>query len=1153
MTNNKSEQKLKERISELEKENRKLREELENHKQSEKSEERFKSMFDTAPVGIVLVKMNGTFVKVNPAYCEIVGYSREELEGNMRYHDISSPNSNIKEFYLYQQFIKSGGPQILEREYIRKNGKPVTVRIRRGMTAEEYGEKGIWAYVENITDRKRVQDELISRLCYEEQLALCSQVLLKVSEPEQALPEAMKHLLSASGACQICFFENVEDPVHGLCMRQVCKVCAPGISVSELVQASDSELVQVSDSELVQVSDLNQREIPYNTIFSRWKKILSDRHPIMGETASFPAEEREFLERQNILSILVLPVFLNHKWHGFICFDDTKNLRQWNNKDIAMLRTGTDMIGSYLSNKIADEKLKKSETILKETQRIAKLGGWELDPETGKLIWTDEVYRIYEVEPDYQPDMESSFSFYDPEDIPIIREAVNNAVEYGKSYDLELRFITAKNNRLWIRTVGKADYKNGKIIRLSGTFQDITKRKTAENLLRETLDEMEAIFENTFIGIAYSVNRILLKINKRGAEIFGYTPYELIGNSASLLQFSEENFERFGRIYLIALAEKGCCETEHFFKRKDGKGTWCRVYAKAMDPLDISKGVIWAIDDITARKQMKIALQHAKEAAESANKAKGEFLANMSHEIRTPLNAIIGMTQLLLDTEMKKDQLEFAEVINSSSVSLLSLINDILDFSKIEAGELALEFIAFNLPLLIEDVVNMFIIKAKKKQIELRYIIDPDIPSDLRGDPLRLRQVLLNFISNAVKFTEKGEVNIYISLKQKDDTNAVILFSVADKGIGIPKDRRDCLFKSFSQADTSITRKYGGTGLGLVISKRLAEMMGGEVGFESEEGGGSTFWFTARFEFSLSVQVSELVQVSDLNQQQVSDSKLVQVSDLNQQQVSKLVQVSDLNQHQVSIIPGDARILLVDDNIMNQKVALAILNSSGFSADIADNGIMAIEMLEKAPYDIVLMDIQMPEMDGIEATGRIRKSASGFQNIPIIAMTAHAMKGDREYYLESGMDDYISKPIHPKELIKLIRKYLSKRHSKEDYCSSQIESFNKKDTAIFDEEDFLKRIGGNKEIANDILIQFKGYISEQINGLKDSLNENNAKMVSIQAHGVKGMLANISAWQSRDAAYEIELAGKRDDLNLARSLMAKLEEELEILLPHLKI
>ncbi len=714
MTNNESEQKLKERISELEKENRKLREELENHKQSEKSEERFRSMFDTAPVGIVLVKMNGTFVKVNPAYCEIVGYSREELEEKMRYHDISSPNSNIKESHLYQQFIKSGGPQILEREYIRKDGEPVTVRIRRGMTAEEYGEKGIWAYVENITDRKRVQDELISRLCYEEQLALCSQVLLKVSESEQALSEAMKHLLSASGAGQICFFENIEDPVHGLCMRQVCKVCDPGVN-----RRDDSEIIQ----------------IPYNTIFSRWKKILSDRHPIMGETASFPAEEREFFEHQNILSILVLPVFFNNKWHGFICFDDTENLRKWNDKDIAMLRTGTEMIGSYLSHKIADEKLKKSETILKETQRIAKLGGWELDPETGKLIWTDEVYRIYEVEPDYKPDMESSFSFYDPEDIPIIREAVKNAVEYGKSYDLELRFITAKNNRLWIRTVGKADYKNGKIIRLSGTFQDITKRKTAENLLRETLDEMEAIFENTFIGIAYSVNRILLKINKRGAEIFGYTPYELIGNSASLLQFSEKNFEQFGRIYLTALVEKGCFEAEHFFKHKDGKEIWCRVYAKAMDPDNLSKGVIWALDDITVRRQMKIALKQAKETAESANKAKGEFLANMSHEIRTPLNAIIGMTQLLLDTELNKDQLGFAEIINSSSVSLLSLINDILDFSKIEAGELALELIAFNLPLLIEDVVNMFIIKAKKKHIELRYIIDPDIPSDLRGDP----------------------------------------------------------------------------------------------------------------------------------------------------------------------------------------------------------------------------------------------------------------------------------------------------------------------------------------------------------------------------------------------------------------------------------
>jgi len=552
MTHNESEQRLKEQIIEMEKENRKLRKELENHKQSEKSEERFRSMFDTAPVGMVLVKMNGTFVKVNPAYCEIVGYSREELEGKMRYHDISSSISNIKEFHLYQEFIKSGGPQILEREYIRKDGELVTVRIRRGMIADEHGEKQIWAYVENITKQKQAQDELLSRLHYEEQLALCSQVLLTHSEPEHALPEAMKPLLSASGASNIYFFENIKDPVHGLCMRQVFKVCNPGTKP----EADDSYL-------LVQFSDLNRqdslsRPVPYGSRFSRWKNILSGRQAIMGESASFSKEEREFLEHQKILSILVLPVFLNQKWHGFICFGDTEKLRKWNDKDIAMLRTGTEMIGSYICRKTAEEKLKKSETILKETQRIAKLGGWEFDPETCRLIWTDEIYRIYEVERDYKPDMEKSFTFYDPEDIPAIRDAVKEVLEYGGSYDLELKFITAKKNRLWIRTVGKADYKNGKIVRLSGTFQDITKRKTAENLLRETLDEMEAIFENTFIGIAFTQNRVIAKMNRRGAEIFGYTQDELIGKNASVLQFSDEEFERFGIAYLTALFEKGC-------------------------------------------------------------------------------------------------------------------------------------------------------------------------------------------------------------------------------------------------------------------------------------------------------------------------------------------------------------------------------------------------------------------------------------------------------------------------------------------------------------------------------------------------------------------------------------------------------------------
>jgi len=321
----------------------------------------------------------------------------------------------------------------------------------------------------------------------------------------------------------------------------------------------------------------------------------------------------------------------------------------------------------------------------------------------------------------------------------------------------------------------------------------------------------------------------------------------------------------------------------------------------------------------------------------------------------------------------------------------------------------------------------------------------------------------------------------------------------------------------------------------LAISKKLAEMMGGEVGFESQEGVGSTFWFTAKFE-------------SGIKSSKVFKNGIPETSEV-------------FKTSEVSKNKKDPRILLVEDNIMNQKVALAILKNSGFSADIAENGKTAIEMLGKAPYDIVLMDIQMPEMDGVEATKKIRSSASDFQNIPIVAMTAHAMKGDREYYLESGMDDYISKPIQREKLIEIIRKVFSKRYKRGDSPYSQTnsgnkgedESENRLEKSVFDKEDFLKRLGGNKNLGKDLLIKFKGYVSEQMEALKNSMNENNAKMASIQAHGIKGMFANISAWRARDAAYEIELAGKKDDLNLAVFLMTKLEKELEILLPNLKI
>jgi len=746
-------------------------------------------------------------------------------------------------------------------------------------------------------------------------------------------------------------------------------------------------------------------------------------------------------------------------------------------------------------------------------------GIWDWDLKTNEVYYAPRFKQLLGCTVDEMKNLFSEFETrLHEEDREYVLGALKAHLERQVPYDVEYRLRHNDGEYRWFRARGSAlRDADGHPHRMAGSITDITEQKKSIHALARSEERFALAVRGTNDGIwDWDLRTGEVFFSPHWKNMVGYQDDELGNDFASFEQLlhPDDHEQVMATLNAYLSGQTPRYSAEFRFRHKDGSWRWILARGRALRDADGKPyRMAGSHTDVTERKHDEEELRQARQSAEAANSAKSVFLANMSHEIRTPMNGIIGMGELLLDTQLDDSQREYLKMLNQSAESLLELLNDILDFSKIEAGKMELDAHEFDLGQIVAETVQAMGVRAFQKRLVLLHHITPNVPSRLIGDDGRLRQILINLIGNAIKFTHKGGVTIEVGVESETADTIVLHFWIKDTGIGIAEELHERIFEAFTQAETTTTRRYGGTGLGLAICRDLVTLMQGSIWVESEPAAGSTFHFTANFGRTSGISIKPISTRSD----------------------------------PVITAHASLKVLVVEDGHANQIVCARMLEKRGHAVTLASSGQEAIDFFKSEPLDVILMDVQMPGMNGLEATAAIRgiEQREG-GHIPIIAMTANAMKGDRELCLSSGMDDYLAKPLRSTELFRALEQSSRFPTARTTHDSPATSPRPPAALAQFDFDAF-RESAGDEKLMRKLIAIYPEDTQKYLRKAEKALAAGKSSPLYEAAHSLKGMLGVYAAPKACRLAAELCEYAHAGDLKGAQLMFDQLKKECALL------